>query len=98
MTKSYDDYDWSNPHENYRYERDSAQEMVPSADIDGGLMFALEMAWMRGHHAASELGASAHANPFKRPPADQTEYTWEYKKLLWPYIEKPEVDNEEKEG
>jgi hypothetical protein len=90
---SYEDYDWTNPHENYRFERDEAVRHVPGADPDD-LMFALEMAWMRGHHAGSELGWSAEGNVFKRPPAGLTEYTWEYKKLLWPYIEKPEVDTE----
>ena len=106
MSSSYEEYDWTNPHENYRYERDQAIEMVPGA-IPENLLFALEMAWMRGHHAGTELGWSAEGNPFKRPPADITSYTPEYKKLLWPYIpvvnldgtvEKPEVDTETEQG
>jgi hypothetical protein len=95
-SRNFDDYDWSNPHENYRYERESAIEMVPGADPDD-LMFALEMAWMRGHNAGANLGWSEHGNVFKRPPAEQTTYTDEYKKLIWPFI-KEKVDSEEEEG
>lgn len=87
----YEDYDFTNPHENFRFERDSAVRLVPGAN-PADLMFALEMAWMRGHHAGTELGWSEHANVFKRPPADQLTYTEEYKKLLWPFIEPVKVD------
>ena len=89
---SYEDYDWDNPQENYRYERDQAIRMVPGADPNE-LMFALEMAWMRGHHAGTELGWAEEGNVFRRPPADVTEFTPEYKAKIWPKRHK--VDTEE---
>lgn len=91
----YEDYDWTNPHEDFRYERDEAIRLVPGADPDA-LMFALEMAWMRGHHAGTELGWSEAGNVFRRPPDDVTSYTPEYKKLLWPFIPQSEIDTDDK--
>jgi hypothetical protein len=90
--QEYNDYDFDNPQEYFRYERDEAIRMVPGANPEA-LLFALEIAWLRGHNAGTKLGWSEAGNVYRRPPAGLTTYTPEYKKLIWPFIE-PEVDTQ----
>lgn len=82
MTK-YEDYDFTNPHDTYRMELDQALKAVPT-DEPRMLMHVMEMAWMRGHHAGSELGHTEHANPFKLPAKDHTKFSPEDLDKMYP--------------
>jgi hypothetical protein len=48
--------------------RDIYQRQYPD-----GIMHLLELAWMRGHHAASELGVPETANPYIHPDKRQVD-------------------------
>lgn len=65
----------------YGMEKYEAQVMadICERNYPDGIMHLLEMAWMRGHHAASVLGAGEDFNPFIHP--DQKKVAIEEEKV-----------------
>jgi hypothetical protein len=71
----YDDYDFTNPHELYRSEKDLILLSLPDYKGDpDSLMLHLSFIWERGRYAGSELGLEERHNPFKKPSPDVTSY------------------------
>lgn len=83
-TYNHDDYDFTNPNEELRMEMDWAMRSFDDGKLDRGMLrHVLEMAWMRGHYAAT-LGHTEVANIYRRPDPNVTTYTEEWLNAAYP--------------